>query len=125
MGVLLSRSKWISVQLIAVNNGAFALVNDYKKTKFCELIRGWDLGVEIDVGRSESAAKLLKRFGGPGRDRTDDLFHAMEARSQLRHRPTQRFAVIPATLSFSRTLSAKSNLPTKDVHFQPPSFAVS
>jgi hypothetical protein len=25
--------------------------------------------------------------GGPGRDRTDDLFHAMEARSQLRHRP--------------------------------------
>jgi hypothetical protein len=28
-------------------------------------------------------------FGGPDRDRTDDLFHAMEARSQLRHRPTQ------------------------------------
>ena len=22
--------------------------------------------------------KLLKGFGGPGRDRTDDLFHAME-----------------------------------------------
>jgi hypothetical protein len=31
---------------------------------------------------------LIERFGGPGRDRTDDLFHAMEARSQLRHRPT-------------------------------------
>ena len=29
-------------------------------------------------------------FGGPDRDRTDDLFHAMEARSQLRHRPTGR-----------------------------------
>ena len=28
-------------------------------------------------------------FGGPDRDRTDDLFHAMEARSQLRHRPTR------------------------------------
>jgi hypothetical protein len=28
------------------------------------------------------------KIGGPGRDRTDDLFHAMEARSQLRHRPT-------------------------------------
>src|SRR5689334_19031878 len=28
--------------------------------------------------------------GGPGRDRTDDLFHAMEARSQLRHRPTRK-----------------------------------
>jgi integrase len=27
-------------------------------------------------------------IGGPDRDRTDDLFHAMEARSQLRHRPT-------------------------------------
>ena len=27
-------------------------------------------------------------LGGPDRDRTDDLFHAMEARSQLRHRPT-------------------------------------
>ena len=34
--------------------------------------------------------KLLRRFGGPGRDRTGDLFHAMEARSQLRHRPTLR-----------------------------------
>ena len=32
-------------------------------------------------------------LGGPGRDRTDDLFHAMEARSQLRHRPTKRKAV--------------------------------
>jgi hypothetical protein len=29
-----------------------------------------------------------EKDGGPGRDRTDDLFHAMEARSQLRHRPT-------------------------------------
>jgi hypothetical protein len=29
-------------------------------------------------------------IGGPDRDRTDDLFHAMEARSQLRHRPTRR-----------------------------------
>jgi hypothetical protein len=28
--------------------------------------------------------------GGPGRVRTDDLFHAMEARSQLRHRPTEQ-----------------------------------
>ena len=30
----------------------------------------------------------FRKLGGPGRDRTDDLFHAMEARSQLRHRPT-------------------------------------
>jgi hypothetical protein len=25
---------------------------------------------------------MLDSIGGPGRDRTDDLFHAMEARSQ-------------------------------------------
>ena len=30
-------------------------------------------------------------FGGPGEIRTHDLFHAMEARSQLRHRPTVRY----------------------------------
>ncbi len=33
---------------------------------------------------------MIEMFGGPDRDRTDDLFHAMEARSQLRHRPTLR-----------------------------------
>ena len=32
---------------------------------------------------------MIEKIGGPGRDRTDDLFHAMEARSQLRHRPTR------------------------------------
>ncbi len=31
---------------------------------------------------------MVEMIGGPDRDRTDDLFHAMEARSQLRHRPT-------------------------------------
>ena len=31
----------------------------------------------------------MKCFGGPGEIRTHDLFHAMEARSQLRHRPTR------------------------------------
>jgi hypothetical protein len=33
---------------------------------------------------------MLEMIGGPDRDRTGDLFHAMEARSQLRHRPTLR-----------------------------------
>src|SRR6266496_4193412 len=33
---------------------------------------------------------FLKCLGGPGEIRTHDLFHAMEARSQLRHRPTLR-----------------------------------
>ena len=38
---------------------------------------------------------MLEIFGGPDRDRTDDLFHAMEARSQLRHRPTCRGDATP------------------------------
>jgi hypothetical protein len=39
---------------------------------------------------SISPAGLLRAMaiGGPGEIRTHDLFHAMEARSQLRHRPT-------------------------------------
>ncbi len=44
-------------------------------------------GVSAFLSRT---CKLLSLFGGPDRDRTDDLFHAMEARSQLRHRPTLR-----------------------------------
>ena len=47
-------------------------------------------------------------FGGPGRDRTDDLFHAMEARSQLRHRPTLVGRNL-ATYSFSLSAGVKSN----------------
>ena len=45
--------------------------------------------------------QVLERIGGPGRDRTDDLFHAMEARSQLRHRPTcEDTNVLPRITSF-------------------------
>jgi hypothetical protein len=40
--------------------------------------------------RTYKSQKGERKIGGPGRDRTDDLFHAMEARSQLRHRPTPR-----------------------------------
>ena len=43
---------------------------------------------------------MLEIFGGPDRDRTDDLFHAMEARSQLRHRPT----IFVGQLSYFRRL---------------------
>jgi hypothetical protein len=46
--------------------------------------------------------------GGPDRDRTDDLFHAMEARSQLRHRPT---CCRDATLLLSPLGSDSSNPP--------------
>ena len=37
---------------------------------------------------------MVELIGGPGRDRTDDLFHAMEARSQLRHRPTDKLPLV-------------------------------
>ena len=42
-------------------------------------------GYERMAGMLRPKAKL---FGGPAGIRTLDLFHAMEARSQLRHRPT-------------------------------------
>src|SRR5450631_530855 len=44
--------------------------------------------VIAEVRSGQFTGRKNGRFGGPGRDRTDDLFHAMEARSQLRHRPT-------------------------------------
>ena len=46
---------------------------------------GWTPRVRIFMAE---ARKSLRGFGGPERVRTVDLFHAMEARSQLRHRPT-------------------------------------
>src|SRR5215471_18132426 len=45
-------------------------------------------GARLSGSRWDPAAHKKRVDGGPGRDRTDDLFHAMEARSQLRHRPT-------------------------------------
>ena len=52
---------------------------------------------------------LGRDFGGPGRDRTDDLFHAMEARSQLRHRPTSGKTRGIELLQFSPTFPGESN----------------
>src|SRR5947199_4339983 len=65
----------------------------------CELVEvrnvadavGLVLSKRSDTMRRQARKRYLQvveRIGGPGRDRTDDLFHAMEARSQLRHRPT-------------------------------------
>ncbi len=47
-------------------------------------------------------------IGGPGRDRTDDLFHAMEARSQLRHRPTDKLLLVYTSREFRPTLRLRS-----------------
>jgi hypothetical protein len=55
---------------------------------------GYNPGTRIRVftgliNRASAACLTVRlEIGGPGRDRTGDLFHAMEARSQLRHRPT-------------------------------------
>ena len=38
--------------------------------------------------KSQDGKGAMGYFGGPEGIRTLDLFHAMEARSQLRHRPT-------------------------------------
>src|ERR1035437_3581606 len=49
-------------------------------------------GLQLDSGDCVlgwlGCGKCLKSCGGPARVRTVDLVHAMEARSQLRHRPT-------------------------------------
>ena len=63
---------------------------------------------EISISALES--------GGPGRVRTDDLFHAMEARSQLRHRPTRAMHfhyITPVSLPWSRR-SEIATEPTQD-----------
>ncbi len=46
-------------------------------------------------------------FGGPGRVRTVDLFHAMEARSQLRHRPCRLIYVLRIAQPSTMTSSCK------------------
>src|ERR1017187_4020547 len=59
-----------------------------RQTPLCKIHMWRSSGLQLDVRlviRGEG--KSLKRFGGPGEIRTHDLFHAMEARSQLRHRP--------------------------------------
>jgi hypothetical protein len=55
-----------------------------------------------DVPCGEGDSKCLKRFGGSGEIRTHDLFHAMEARSQLRHRPTACVEVLKETVAGTR-----------------------
>ena len=52
----------------------------------------------FDSAECKRLAYTIESFGGPGRDRTDDLFHAMEARSQLRHRPTLGDTYPPGSL---------------------------
>jgi hypothetical protein len=60
--------------------------------RFCNLLPNAPRRPERHVGKLFICGRL---FGGPDRDRTDDLFHAMEARSQLRHRPTLRRGAVP------------------------------
>ena len=51
-------------------------------------------GLRLDAKRpvleDVLSVNSMKSFGGPEGIRTLDLFHAMEARSQLRHRPVRK-----------------------------------
>ena len=48
----------------------------------------WKLGICTGFGKSWDVPG--RDIGGASRDRTDDLFHAMEALSQLSYGPTRR-----------------------------------
>src|SRR5947209_16632882 len=67
-------------------------------------VRVWDSPASLErlpaTGKLGCLKKKEKKlYGGPGRDRTGDLFHAMEARSQLRHRPTSSILAYGGELS--------------------------
>ena len=49
------------------------------------------------ASRSRERSERLAKVGGPDRDRTGDLLNAIQARSQLRHRPTLEFSIIGGT----------------------------
>jgi hypothetical protein len=71
------------------------LTQQANETKLCAIVpRGQKRGER--AGGCGAAAPAF--FGGPGRDRTDDLFHAMEARSQT---APQAHCVAGATFLFS------------------------
>ena len=64
---------------------------------------------------------MLEIFGGPDRDRTDDLFHAMEARSQLRHRPTSLVGQLfyfrrSSSFRQSRAFCGMAGFPRRVIH---------
>src|ERR1022692_4493711 len=78
-----------------------------RQTPLCKIHMWRSSGLQLDVRLViRGGGKSSKRFGGPGEIRTHDLFHAMEARSQLRHRPGSvsfeyttahaRFDMVPA-----------------------------
>src|SRR6185437_1942789 len=66
----------------------------------------WNLRQKCDKVEEGRCLQVVDVSGGPGRDRTVDLFDAMEARSQLRHRPTLGRST---TSLFSLLLSDSSN----------------
>src|ERR1700679_1568559 len=68
-----------------------------KRTVACSAVRR-------RPAKNSSCAALRRKsrpcFGGPEGIRTLDLFHAMEARSQLRHRPTRDRRIHHTTQAF-------------------------
>ena len=71
----------------------------FKGLRHCPIHSCWYLRPGITSAKTESKLdhlKLIRRFGGPGRDRTDDLFHAIEARS-LHSTTYNRVPELPST----------------------------
>jgi len=46
-------------------------------TLLCQLLRALDLSFNFGLKISETLDFMTPLIGGPGRDRTDDLFHAI------------------------------------------------
>jgi hypothetical protein len=80
------------------------------------------VGIEpttFPAGRdAQEIYKEHEGYGGPGRDRTDDLFHAMEARSQLRHRPTSGLHLFsPTGMKSSNQRNRRASKQVKGLFF--------
>ena len=73
---------------------------------------GYDTNRDIHIRPlNVRPGQIIGLFGGPGRDRTDDLFHAMEARSQTAPQAHKE----GTTLLLSSLAAGKSN-PGKTVN---------
>src|SRR2546421_10225048 len=80
--MLLCGASWISMKLFK-SSGIRISVCRPRSRLWCAK----SIGRHSDLRGKRETRFGLDGFGGPGEIRTHDLFHAMEARSQLRHRP--------------------------------------
>src|SRR5580698_9229381 len=86
-GFCAKRGEFIRIRTVNTRERDVFVGIIFKKRTYRYGIGFSGIGLSMRIYRIRRRSKG-RRIGGPGRDRTDDLFHAMEARSQLRHRPT-------------------------------------